>query len=311
LKTYTYRQAGVDVKKGDEFASYIKERVSVPDWLIKEPTGYASILSFVNPPIVVTADGIGTKILLHTKYERFRDAAMDLVAMNYNDIVAVGGRPLAFLDYLGVSDIGGFLKNFIETLAGVLEEVDMYLVAGETAEMPDIYDKGHWDAAGFAIGIWEKKLPIDDIQIGDVIMGIPSSGFHSNGWSLIRKIIDEENIDIEKLLFDLLAGTRIYKEAIQLFPYVKAIAHVTGGGIKRALRRVLKDKGYRIGLPQRDFINWILGYVDFEEALNTFNMGIGLIVVVSPENIDHVLRVYEDALIIGKVSPFIEVKYGL
>ncbi len=311
MKVYTYREAGVDVKKGDSFASYIKKKRNVPSWLIDEPTGYAAILSITDPPIVVSTDGIGTKLLLHIEHSTWKEASEDLIAMNYNDIVAAGGHPMAFLDYLGVSHIGDMHRAFIDALIETLERYDMALVAGETAEMPDIYGEGHWDAVGFAIGVWKRKLPIDSITYGDVIIGIPSSGFHSNGWTLIRKILREEDIDIKSLPFNLLAGTRIYDGATAIFPYAKGIAHVTGGGIKRALRRILRDKGYRIGLPRCAFIDWVLQYVDFGEALSTFNMGIGLIIVVSPQYIDPILSVFPDGLIIGKVDTYTEIKYGM
>lgn len=276
---YTYKEAGVDVKKGDEFTKVIKENVDIPEWILKEPTGYATVLLFTTPPIAVTADGIGTKILLHIEQGTFKEAAKDLIAMNYNDLICVGAKPIAFLDYIGTHKIGEIEKKFIDALIKELKNCDMYLVAGETAEMPDMYQENHFDVAGFAIGTLKKKFEHSHIKPGDYIMALDSSGFHSNGWSLIRKIISEEKINIKDLPFDILKGTRIYKEIIPYFDKIKAMAHVTGGGIIRALRRLLGDLGYEINIEKKEFIEWILKYVEFDEAINTFNMGYGLLYV--------------------------------
>ncbi|MBC7240586.1 MAG: phosphoribosylformylglycinamidine cyclo-ligase, partial [Chloroflexi bacterium] len=136
---YTYKDSGVDVERGDEFSSFISSSKELPPWLLKEPTGYGAILTFTNPPIVVTADGIGTKLILHQKYKRWKDAALDLIAMNYNDIVAAGGEPLAFVDYIGTPKINEELYEFARALKEALKEAGLHLVAGETAEMPGIY----------------------------------------------------------------------------------------------------------------------------------------------------------------------------
>jgi len=286
---YTYRDAGVDVERGETFAEYIKRAVKCPEWLYEEPTGYAAILNFTNPPIAVTADGIGTKLILHRKYGRWRDAAMDLVAMNYNDLVAVGAKPLAFLDYLGVERISEEHFEFISCLIEILEELGMNLVAGETAEMPGIYG-GEWDAVGFCIGVLIQRPPVEDVNPGDVILGLKASGFHSNGWTLIRRILDEENLSLTSLSFDLLSGTRIYSETLKVLGDVKALAHVTGGGIVRALKRILKGLGAHLELKRRDYVDWVLRYVNFQEALSTFNMGYGMILVVDEEKANDVTR---------------------
>lgn len=279
---YTYRDSGVDVERGDRFSSFISQLEEIPPWLLREPTGYGAILTFTDPPIVVTTDGIGTKLILHQRYKRWRDAASDLIAMNYNDIVAVGGEPLAFVDYIGTPKISEELYQFAEELKRVLRELGLYLVAGETAEMPGIYQE-HWDAVGFAIGKLRRRLPVESIAPGDIIIGLSSSGFHSNGWSLIRKILSQENIEPSSLPFDLLAGTKIYKEALTVMEEVKGIAHVTGGGLRRALRRLLGEKGYRLKLKPTTQYDWILRYVNIEEALSTFNMGYGMLLFTDRE----------------------------
>ncbi|MCX7653460.1 MAG: phosphoribosylformylglycinamidine cyclo-ligase [Fervidobacterium sp.] len=286
---YTYSSSGVDVTRNDDFTDFIKSIVRVPEWVIKEPTGYATILNFTNPPVVLTADGIGSKLLLHIQYKRWNDAAKDLIGMNYNDIVCTGAVPKAFVDYLGVHHIAEEHYEFVKALSSELEKLDMALVAGETAEIPAVYTESDWDVAGFCVGILQKKLPIETIEYGDIIIGLPASGFHSNGWSLIRKILQEEKIDISELPFDILVGTRIYKEVPQFFNSVKAIAHVTGGGILRALRRILKDKGWEITLELPDYINWILKYVSLEEALKTFNMGYGMILVTEKKFVQPII----------------------
>lgn len=286
---YTYRGSGVDVERGDSFSKFISHLDRLPTWLLKEPTGYAAILTFTDPPIVVTTDGVGTKLILHQRYKRWRDAALDLIAMNYNDILAVGGEPLAFVDYIGTPKISEELYDFAEKLKETLTELGLYLVAGETAEMPGIYSE-HWDVVGFAVGRLRRKLPVESISEGDLIVGLRSTGFHSNGWSLIRKIISEEKVEIENLPFDILAGTRVYKEVPAVFEKVKGIAHVTGGGLRRALRRLLGDKGYRISLKRTPHYDWILNYVELEEALSTFNMGYGMLLFASEDEAKEVCK---------------------
>ena len=228
--------------------------------------------------------------------------------MNYNDLVCVGARPVAFLDYLGVKRITEEHEQFIKELVDVLENVGVKLVGGETAEMPDVYHED-WDAVGFAVGVLERRVPVDTIKEGDVIVGIPSSGFHSNGWSLIRKILKEEDLKPESLPFNLLKGTRIYKEVIDVFDMVKGIAHVTGGGIIRALKRVLGSIGAHVSLPKRDFIDWILKYVEFDEALNTFNMGIGMLLIVEKKRLENVLSKV-DGVVVGSVESDWKIEYG-
>ncbi|ODN30272.1 phosphoribosylformylglycinamidine cyclo-ligase [Fervidobacterium thailandense] len=284
-KKYTYADSGVDVGRNDEFTDFIKSEVFLPEWVIKEPTGYATILNITNPPIVLTADGIGSKLLLEIELGRLCEAAIDLIAMNYNDIVCVGGQPLAFVDYLGVHHIDQVHYKFIEFLQQELAKLGMALVAGETAEIPSIYSEREWDVAGFCVGILKRKLPVDTIEPGDIIIGLPASGFHSNGWSLIRKILKDENISPDELPFDLLAGTRIYSEVIQMFDRIKGLAHVTGGGLLRALKRVLRGKGAKVEIRKLpDYMQWVLRYVTVEEAMKTFNMGYGMLLITKKEH---------------------------
>jgi len=304
VKKYTYKDSGVDVGKGEEFARFIKDNLRIPEWLVREPTGYAAVLNFTNPPIAVTADGIGTKLLLHVENGRWRDAAEDLVAMNYNDLVAAGAEPRAFVDYLGVHSINEEQKHFISELLTLLDELGMALVAGETAEMPDIYPNGIWDVAGFAMGIHKRVFDISKVVPGDVVIGISSNGFHSNGWSLIRRIIRENGISLRELDFDLLKGTRIYSNLVKQIenPEIKAMAHVTGGGIVRALKRVLsRGLGARMLIKKRDFLDWILQFVDFEEACSTFNMGWGFL-LISSESCGEELAKVVGGEIIGQVT---------
>ncbi|KUK22666.1 MAG: phosphoribosylformylglycinamidine cyclo-ligase [Synergistetes bacterium] len=286
---YTYKDSGVDVERGDEFSSFISSSKELPPWLLKEPTGYGAILTFTNPPIVVTADGIGTKLILHQKYKRWKDAALDLIAMNYNDIVAAGGEPLAFVDYIGTPKINEELYEFARALKEALKEAGLHLVAGETAEMPGIYQE-HWDVVGFAIGILKRRLPVESIKEGDLIVALPSTGFHSNGWSLIRKILSKEGIDPRALPFDILAGTKVYKEALSIIEEVKGIAHVTGGGIKRALRRLLGNRGCKLNIRETPQYDWILKYVDIDEAISTFNMGYGMLIFVDRDKGEEIAK---------------------
>lgn len=285
---YSYQDAGVSVERNDEFAKFIRQKLRLPDWVVREPTGYAAILKFTQPPIVVTADGVGSKLSLHVERGRWTDAARDLVAMNYNDVLCVGGRPMAFVDYLGVHSIEEQHMDFVAALISELESVGMALVAGETAELPSVYSREEWDVAGFCVGILERRLPVETVTEGDVLIGLPASGFHSNGWSLIRRIIECERINIDELDFDILVGTRIYVDVPKSFNYVKGIAHVTGGGILRALKRLLREKGCDVQLRPPRYIEWVLNYVDFSEAVRTFNMGYGMVLVTSPDNVSRV-----------------------
>jgi len=285
--SYTYKDAGVDIGKGERFADLIKNLVIRPQWIQREETGYAAILKFTDPPIAVTVDGIGTKLTLHRKFGTWHEAAEDLVAMNYNDLLCVGAKPMVFLDYLGVESLGKEHEEFIKALVEILNGLDVALVAGETAEMPGVYSN-EWDAVGFCLGPVVRRIPVETVKEGDLVVGIEASGFHSNGWSLIRKILEEERIDPSSLEFQLLTGTRIYREVLDILEFVKSLAHVTGGGIKRALRRLLRGKGARIILKSRDYTDWILRYVDFEEAVSTFNMGYGMLMVVDEQELEHV-----------------------
>ncbi len=307
-RLFTYKESGVDVKRGDEFSHFISDVAYLPDWIIKEPTGYATIIGYTDPPIVVTADGVGTKLILHQKYRRWKDAAYDLVAMNYNDIVAVGGKPFAFVDYIGTPLISNELYDFAVVLKEVLNEVGVYLVAGETAEMPGIYDR-HWDVVGFCVGKLIRRLPLDSVCGGDVIIGLPSSGFHSNGWSLIRHILEKEKIDVTSFDFDLLKGTRLYVDVLKVLDYVKAIAHVTGGGINRALRRILMDKGAELNIKiTNKCFKWILNYVELKEALSTFNMGVGMMLVVAKDDVKRVIDILGEGFVMGYVIDRREIK---
>lgn len=300
-RNYTYSGSGVDVIRNDEFTDYIKEIVTLPSWVMKEPTGYATIIELTTPPIVVTSDGIGSKLLLHLEYGTLNEAAKDLIAMNYNDIVCVGGIPKAFVDYLGVHHIDNQHYEFIKALNEELEKVDVSLVAGETAELPAIYTQNEWDVAGFCIGTLAKRMPVETIKEGDLIVGIRASGFHSNGWSLIREILKKENIDAKSLPFNLLTGTKTYSNVPTVFDLAKGIAHVTGGGILRALRRVLRENGYDLVIELPEYMKWMLKYITIDEALKTFNMGYGMILVTSRENIEEVVA-KTNGKIIGDVS---------
>ncbi|HPV62442.1 MAG TPA: AIR synthase-related protein, partial [Fervidobacterium sp.] len=188
-----------------------------------------------------------------------------------------------------------------KALTEELEKINVSLVAGETAELPAIYTQDEWDVAGFCIGTLKQRIPIETIKEGDIIVGIPASGFHSNGWSLIRQILKKENIDLNSLPFDLLTGTKIYSDVSIVFNLVKGIAHVTGGGLSRALRRVLRDNGYNLTIELPEYMKWILSYITFDEALKTFNMGYGMILVTSIENVEEVVA-KTNGKIIGNVS---------
>lgn len=298
---FTYSGSGVDVGRGDEFSAFISGG-ALPGWVKRDRAGYASILELPSSKVVVSADGVGSKMMLHRLHKRWRDAALDLVAMNYNDVVAAGGKPIAFMDYLGVGRIDRDLYDFASALKEVLSEVGVALVGGETAEMPDLYGD-EMEAVGFCIGVLCRPMEVGRVLEGDVILALPSSGFHSNGFSLIRRLLREKGISLGDLPFDLLVGTRIYSELPRAFDFVKACAHVTGGGLIRALRRILgEDRGYVLEFELRDEFRWILNWVEEEEALSTFNMGLGMLMFVDRTLVRKVMSVLPDVLVVGRVT---------
>lgn len=306
-----YQEAGVNIEAGRSFVDRIRERVEST----KRPEvlgglggfgGYFQIPAGYREPVLVSGtDGVGTKLKIAQTVNRHETIGIDLVAMCVNDILTSGAEPLFFLDYLATGKLNE--EQLAEVINGVVEGCRLSgcsLLGGETAEMPGFYQVGEYDLAGFAVGIVEKSLLLDGsrVNIGDIAIGLASSGVHSNGFSLVRKIIEVNNLgwDFCPELLDgkslgevFLTPTRIYVQpvldALRSGMKIGAMAHITGGGLPENLPRCL-NSGQSIGINKDSWqippvFQWLAttGDVSEDVMFDTFNMGIGFVVIVSPE----------------------------
>jgi phosphoribosylformylglycinamidine cyclo-ligase len=324
----TYKDAGVDLEANDAFVDAIRaavERTYGPD-VIPTPGGFAGQIAlkprdalftrgYRDPVLVACADGVGTKLKVAFKTGRHDTVGVDLVAMNVNDLITSGARPVLFLDYIAFSDVPNAVQ--VEVVKGIARgclEAGCALLGGERAELPGFYKAGEYDLAGFAVGIVERSRRVGGHKVvpGDVVVGVASSGLHSNGYSLARKVLLEDaklklgdRVDELgcTLADEMLRPTRIYVKAVRalLGHYkvkagIKAIAHITGAGIPGNLPRVLpKNCSARISRsawPRPPIFDLIqrLGGVDEAEMYRVFNMGIGLALVVPPTYAQSVIR---------------------
>lgn len=334
MKKWSYRDAGVDIEKGDAFVQAIKPMVEStfrPEVLTKIG-GFAGCVSlnlerYKKPILVSSTDGVGTKLKIAFLMDRHDTVGIDLVAMCVNDIVVSGAKPLFLLDYFASSQLDP--EKTMKVVSGIVKgciEAECSLIGGETAEMPGFYKKGEYDLAGFAVGIVEDSQVIDGsgVTVGDRLIGIASSGLHSNGFSLVRKLVlDQLKLDLEKrveeigevLGEELLRPTRIYVKAVLNLARdfnVVGIAHITGGGITGNLPRIIPKgckaivrKGSWDIPPIFSFLKE-MGNISEEEMLRTFNNGIGMILIVRSKEVDDIIaRVRsfgEKAFIIGEVG---------
>lgn len=324
-----YQQSGVDIEKGYEAVNRMKKHVgrTMRPEVMNQLGSFGALFRLNNqayeqPVLVSGTDGVGTKVLLAQASGRLDTIGIDCVAMCVNDILAQGAQPLFFLDYLAV---GAAEPEKIEAIvAGVAEgcvQADAALVGGETAEMPDLYAQDEFDLAGFCVGVADEKNILDGTQVseGDLLIGLPSSGIHSNGYSLVRKLFFKDNhYDFEHVLSDgqtlldhLLTPTRIYvQEVLPLVEkqLVKGLAHITGGGFyenvprmfNKPLTAVIDTQAWETPLIFQELQN--LGKITFDEMFNIFNMGMGMVMAVSPENSEAVLNQLPDAVVIGKMA---------
>ena len=304
----SYRDAGVDIDAGDKLVENIKpfaKRTMRPE-VLGDLGGFGALVEiskkYQNPVLVSGTDGVGTKLKLAFEWDKHDTVGIDLVAMSVNDILVQGAEPLFFLDYFacGKLDVAR-ATDVIKGIAQGCEESGCALIGGETAEMPSMYPDGEYDLAGFAVGVVEKSQVINgrNIVAGDVVLGLASNGAHSNGYSLVRKILarDKPELDTpfdgEKTLRQaIIAPTRLYVKpvlaALKEFE-IKGMAHITGGGITENVPRVLPENC----VAQIDANVWRLpklfqwlqhaGNVEMQEMYRTFNCGIGMVVIVSPE----------------------------
>ena len=309
LAPLTYKEAGVDIDAGDQLVENIKpfaKRTMRPE-VLGSIGGFGALVEvskkFKNPVMVSGTDGVGTKLKLAFHLKKHDTVGQDLVAMSVNDILVQGAEPIFFLDYFACGKLDvAVATDVVKGIAYGCELAGCALIGGETAEMPSMYPQGEYDLAGFAVGLIEKENIItgQGIVPGDVVLGLASSGAHSNGYSLIRKIIERSGVDLhadnnKQLAIDLLAPTRIYVKPVlalmAAYPaMVKGMAHITGGGLTENIPRVLPQSVVAVV----ESATWVAppvfawlqqqGKVDAAEMARTFNCGIGMVVIVDKKN---------------------------
>lgn len=314
----TYRDAGVDIEAGDALVDQIKpfaKRTMRPE-VMSAIGGFGSMFAmptkFKEPVLVSGTDGVGTKLKLAFELNQHDTVGIDLVAMSVNDILVQGAEPLFFLDYFACGKLDvGTAANVIKGIAAGCEESGCALVGGETAEMPGMYPAGEYDLAGFVVGCVDKANIIDGstIKAGDIVLGLASSGAHSNGYSLIRKLIEKSGIDMEsdfhgrKFKDVIMTPTKLYVKSILALletVTVKGMAHITGGGITENIPRVL-PAGLTAEINANTWelpplFKWLKaqGNIADIEMYKTFNCGIGMAMIVSADKVDEAMKVLAD-----------------
>ena len=329
----SYKEAGVDITAGYEAVRLMKEHIArtMTSGVVSDIGGFGGLFSLdlseiKNPVLVSGTDGVGTKLKMAFLMDKHDTVGIDCVAMCVNDIICCGAKPLFFLDYIAVG------KNFPEKVAQIVSGVaegcvqsGASLIGGETAEMPGFYPEDEYDLAGFAVGVVDKEKILDNktIKEGDVIIALPSSGVHSNGFSLVRKVFDVEKADLKSPVAELggksigetlLTPTKIYvKPMLELFKNVtvKAVSHITGGGFYENIPRSIPDgftaKIDRTSVKVLPIFELIAktGNISERDMFNTFNMGVGMSIVVNKEDVDKAIEVLksngEDAYVIGEI----------
>ena len=309
----TYKKSGVNIKIADQFVKHIA-RVSKKNvrkknkYLNKDNIGaFGSIfdiskIKIKDPLIVSSTDGVGTKLELANQFNIFNTIGIDLVAMCVNDLIVQGAKPLFFLDYIAVGKLK--LNKMKKILDGIIKGCDLSLcslVGGETAEMPGIYDKDKFDLAGFSVGIVSKKklLHKKKVKNGNIVLAIPSSGIHSNGYSLVRSILKNKKIS-KKLKSSLLTPTKIYtKEILNLTKnnLINSAAHITGGGlIDNIIRSIPDEFSLNVDLSKiktKSIFKWLKSNnISDQEMLKTFNCGVGFCLIVKKKNIDKINKYF-------------------
>jgi phosphoribosylformylglycinamidine cyclo-ligase len=317
----SYKDAGVDIDAGDKLIENIKPHAlkTMREGVLAGIGGFGALFEisrkYREPVLVSGTDGVGTKLRLAFMLEKHDTVGIDLVAMSVNDILVQGAEPLFFLDYFacGKLDVAA-ATDVIKGIAKGCEMSGCALIGGETAEMPGMYPDGEYDLAGFAVGAVEKSEIIDgkDIKEGDVVLGLASSGAHSNGYSLIRKILERDNTDLSMILPGesrplrdaIMAPTRIYvKSILNLFEKCapKGLAHITGGGLIENIPRILPENLtaalQRNAWPMPPLFSWLQarGNVLDAEMYRVFNCGIGMVVVTSRENAETSMRLLKES----------------
>jgi phosphoribosylformylglycinamidine cyclo-ligase len=303
----TYKDAGVDMDAGDQLVENIKpfaKRTMRPE-VLGGIGGFGALVEvskkFKNPVMVSGTDGVGTKLKLAFHLGKHDTIGQDLVAMSVNDILVQGAEPIFFLDYFACGKLDvAVATDVVKGIAWGCELAGCALIGGETAEMPSMYPAGEYDLAGFAVGLVEREAIITGATIapGDVVLGLQSSGPHSNGYSLVRKIVDRAGVDLrapenQGLALELMAPTRIYVKpllALMAAMPVKGMAHITGGGLTENIPRVLPEAVTAV-IDRKSWrapkvFAWLQeqGHIDDAEMARVFNCGIGMVVIVAAEH---------------------------
>jgi len=317
MRRITYKESGVDIKRGEDFSRFIHK-------LFPQKTSLLSFASlfpfkkylkeFKEPVLVSSCDGVGTKLKIAQFLNIHHTVGIDLVAMNVNDIISLAAKPLFFLDYIACGKLKKkTLSLVMEGIRKGLKEADCVLLGGETAEMPGMYEEEEYDLAGFCVGIVEKRRIIDGRKIkkGDIVLGIASGGLHSNGFSLVRKVLDKK--EIKKYKEELLKPTRIYVKPIlklfKIFPCdIHGIAHITGGAFYNKATKIV-PQGLKMIIRKKWPVPEIFKIIqekgiEEKEMYSVFNMGIGLILVVNKKSapkISSYLNKFYPAYIIGEI----------
>lgn len=302
-----YRSAGVNVSEADQLVQWLKGKAnsfSNKTGVVEGIGGFSALFRALftdmkEPCLAATTDGVGTKLKLASYFQQYKEVGQDLVAMCLNDLICCGAKPLFFMDYYACGHLQQQVaREFLEGVYTACEQSDCPLLGGETAEMPDCYDHSDFDCAGFALGVVDrsKRLGSHNVKIKDKLVGVSSSGFHSNGFSLLRKIFAE---DLQEWKAELLKPTALYVSLAQeLFKVkgLKAIAHITGGGMDNLLRVLPKGVEAKMNawempdifqeVKKRTKMKWM-------DLLKTFNCGVGLVLIVSPSDFESVFEVIQ------------------
>ena len=321
---FTYEKSGVNIGAADNFIKFISSISPNNNGKKKFNNigGFGSITNipknFKRPKIVACTDGVGTKVEIANSLNKHDTIGIDLVAMSVNDLIVQGARPLLFLDYISINKID--LKKLKSILKGIVKGckiANCELVGGETAEMPGTYEKGKFDIAGFAVGVVDEKKILNkkNIKKNDLVLALPSSGVHSNGYSLVRYILKKKKINLQKNKFlkkELLKPTKIYvKEVLNLIDnnLLNGCANITGGGLSDNIMRVIP-----VGLTANIDLNkvktkkifkWLkLNNIEDKEMLKTFNCGVGFCLIINPKNLNKISKFFTKEFkpyIIGKM----------
>lgn len=331
-KSLSYSESGVSIDAGNELVDRIKHlaKETFRPGVLQGPGGFGALFElptqdYKTPVLVSATDGVGTKLKLATMLNRHDTIGIDLVAMCVNDIIVYGAEPLYFLDYYATGKLHPEqAETVVRGIAQGCLQAGCALTGGETAEMPGMYQAGDYDLAGFAVGIVEKDKQVTPqrVKAGDIILGLASNGLHSNGYSLVRKIIESTHSDLAQPFEDstlgeeLLTPTRIYvKSILRLLESVRvtAICHITGGGIIENLPRVLPQgvaaKISKAAWHLPALFQWLQekGNIEEAEMYRTFNCGIGMVLCVSPQDVDASIAILEklgeQVYSLGEISP--------